>query len=69
MGGIAFMHALSHFCLPLPKNFVQVMVFCKVDYAFFNNTSFMPTQSFVSFMAHWHAFDIAWSKQKLAKGC
>jgi hypothetical protein len=29
----------------------------------------MPTQSFVSFMACRHAFDIAWSKQKLAKGC
>ncbi len=69
MGSLAFMHALSHSCLPLPNFLVQAMVFYKVDYAFFNNTSFMPTQSFVSFMACRHAFDIAWSKQKLAKGC
>jgi hypothetical protein len=65
MGSFAFMHALSHSCLPLPNFLVQVMVFCKVDYAFFNNTSFIPTQNFVSFMACWHVFDIAWSKKNL----
>jgi hypothetical protein len=66
MGSLAFMHALFHCYLLLPDFLIQVIGFCKVDYAFFNNTSFMPTQSFVSFMACWHAFDIAWSKQKLA---
>jgi hypothetical protein len=42
------------------------MVFCKIDYAFFNDTS-KPTN--LSFVAYWHVFAIAWPKQKLAKGC
>lgn len=45
------------------------MVFYKMDCAFFNDTSFMSTQSFVLFVAYWHAFDIAWPKQKPMKDC
>jgi hypothetical protein len=68
MGSLAFMHALSHSCLPLPNFLVQVMVFCKVDYAF----SITPPSCQHKVLCHlwcWHAFDIVWSKQKLAKGC
>lgn len=40
-----------------------------MDCAFFNDTSFMSTQIVVLFVAYWHAFDIAWPKQKPTKDC
>ncbi len=69
MGNLTSMHALSYFCLSLLDYLIQVMVFYKMDCAFFNDTSFMSTQSFVLFVAYWHAFDIAWPKQKPMKDC
>jgi hypothetical protein len=41
-GKFASQQATSHSCLPLLSFFVQVMVFCKVDWAYFKETSFMP---------------------------
>jgi hypothetical protein len=41
---------------------IQSMVFCKVDYTYFNNTSSMPTQNLMSFVVYWHVFDIIWPK-------
>jgi len=59
--------ALSHSYIPFPNIFVQMFVFCKISYEYLSNTSFVLTQNFVSFIAHWHVLDIAWPKYQPIK--
>ncbi len=69
VGILIFMYIFPFFSnfgkFPSPSNF-----YSKVAYTFFIDISFIQSQNFMSFVAYWPwAFNIAWLKQKLTKGC
>jgi hypothetical protein len=57
-----------HSCMLFVDFFVQMMVFCKVVWAYFKFTSIMPTQTLVSFMENCAALDMPCPKQDPMKG-
>jgi hypothetical protein len=57
-----------HSCMPFAKKFIQIMVFCKVAWAYFKLTSIMLAQTLVSFIAYYVALDMPYPKQDPMKG-
>ncbi len=62
------LQALSHSWWPLPLFFIQVVIFCKANWTFFNDTCVIPTHTLSFEVTYYHVLFMACPKHAFAYG-